>query len=357
MKKAISLFVLVSIFIFSSVLHAGTTEEMFRSLKGLSPKEREAKLVTEAKKEGTITWYSTTNNKVLQKFVDGFNKKYPGIEVLWVRGKSHLMVNRMSVESNAGKHLADITNSGASGTVHLVKRGLLIPVESPVRDAYDQEFKDKEGYWVNMSIFLCPFAYNTELVKAEEAPKSFADLLDPKWKGKMTLDTRPNRFIPSLLQEWGEERAMTYFKKLAAQEPVLVRGHTAAAQLLAAGQFHILIEPFVYSTLSLKHNGAPVDIVWQKEFVPGSHGAPLGLLKNAPHPYGALLLYEFLLSEKGQQVYIDVGRTPTRRGLKPKFPELIDINKRVRLSLIKPGAAEAHLKRVSGIMKKIFLRK
>ncbi len=208
-----------------------------------------------------------------------------------------------------------------------------------------------------MSIFLCPFAYNTELVKAEEAPKSFADLLDPKWKGKLSLDTRPNRFIPSLLQEWGENRAMDYFKKLAAQEPVLVRGHTAAAQLLAAGQHHVLIEPFAYSTLSLKHQGAPIEVTWQKEFVPGSHGAPIALLKEAPHPHAALLFYEFLLSEAGQQVYIDVGRTPTRSGLKPRFPELQDINKRARLSLIKPDEAAPLLNRVSSIMKEIFLKK
>jgi iron(III) transport system substrate-binding protein len=357
MKKRIGLSILFLTFVLSPSLWAGTAEEMFRSLKGLSPDARQAKLVDEAKKEGKITWYTTTNNKVVQKFVEGFNKLYPDIEIQWVRGKSHLLVNRMTAEAAAGKYLADITNSGASGTVLLINAGLLAPVESSIRDAYDKEFKDSDGYWVNMSIFLCPFAYNTELVKAEEAPKSFADLLDPKWKGKLALDTRPNRFIPSLLQEWGENRAMDYLKKLAAQEPVLVRGHTAAAQLLAAGQHHVLIEPFVYSTLNLKHQGAPIDVVWQKEFVPGSHGAPITMLKKAPHPHAALLLYEFLLSEAGQQVYIDVGRTPTRSGLKPRFPELQDINKRARLSLIKPEEAETYLTRVSSIMKEIFLKK
>ncbi|MFQ5903261.1 MAG: ABC transporter substrate-binding protein [Candidatus Binatia bacterium] len=357
MKKEIWIFILFSVFVMSSALRAGTAEEMFHSLRGLSPEERQAKLASEAKKEGSVTWYSTTSNSQLQKFMEGFNKKYPYIKLQWVRGKTHLLVNRMTAEAGAGKHLVDITNSGASGTQLLVQRGLLIPVESQIRDAYDPEFKDDKGYWVNMTVFLCPFAYNTDLVKPEEAPKSFADLLDPKWKGKMALDTRPNRFVPALLQEWGEERSMDYFKKLAAQEPILVRGHTAAAQLLAAGQFPILIEPFAYSTLRLKHQGAPIDIVWQKEFVPGSHGAPLAILKKAPHPHAALLLYEYVLSEEGQKIFVDVGRTPTRRGLQPKFPEVKEISKRVRLALIKPESAAGNLKRVSTIMKEIFLKK
>lgn len=357
MKIKVWVLFLLSVLVSSPPSMAGTVEEMFHSLRGLSPRAREKKISAEATKEGEVTWYSTTSNGQLEKFAKGFNARYPDVKVRWIRGKSHLLVNRMTAEARAGKSLADVTNAGASGTHLLIQRGLLIPVESAARDSYSPKFKDKAGYWVNMSVFLCPFAYNTSLVKQEEAPKSFSDLLDPKWKGKMSLDTRPNRFIPALLKEWGEERAMGYLKKLAAQDPTLVRGHTAAAQLLAAGQYHIIIEPFAYSTLRLKHQGAPIDVSWQKEFVPGSHGAPLAILNKARHPYAALALYEYVLSARGQKVFVDVGRTPTRNGLKPKFPELRNIAKRARLALIDPETGSTYLKRVSTIMKKVFLKK
>lgn len=357
MEKSIVRLVFLALLTLPSLSWGVTAEEMFRSLRGLSSEQRKVKIAEEAKREGKVIWYTTTSNSQNQKVVDRFNEKYPGVEIQWVRGKSHTLFNRIMAEAGAGKHLVDVSNAGSSVTLMLSKNGLFIPVETPLRDAYDPQFKDREGYWVSLYVLLAPFAYNTELVKKEDAPRSFASLLDPRWKGKMGLDSRPNRFIPALLQEWGKKRTSDYLKKLAAQEPALVRGHTAAAQLLAAGQFHILIEPFAYSTLRLKHQGAPVDVAWQKEFVPGSFSAAIALLKKAPHPHAALLFYEYLLSEDGQRVLADFGRTTTRRGLKPMFPELKDINQRARLALIKPENAEDNIRLVAKFMKELFLKK
>jgi iron(III) transport system substrate-binding protein len=199
---------------------------------------------------------------------------------------------------------------------------LIDPYLSPSRKGIAPEFMDKQGYWTTFYHLAVVLGFNTEKVKKDEAPKSYDDLLDPKWKGRMSLDQTDFHLFGTLFEYWGREKTLSYFRRLADNDPSMRRGKTLQAQILGAGEVHIAPWLYGYRPLQMKREGAPVDIALLQPVL--SVPTYLLLAKNATHPHSAALFLDWALSRDGIMKVLaeELGRGVPRTGYKDIFPEL-----------------------------------
>lgn len=179
--------------------------------------------------------------------------------------------------------------------------------------------------------------YNTRLVAARDAPRTYMDLLDPKWKGKLGMDADEGEWFTALISIWGKEKTVNYFRALVRQEPSLRRGHTLLAQLTAAGEFPVAVNLFGYRPLEMQLQGAPIEIVNADPVIARSWG--MFLARRAPHPNAGRLFIDYVLSVEGQNVIASFGRTVLRPGIKQKHPRLVE---GLKLYPVKPELGKDH---------------
>ena len=266
-----------------------------------------ATLEEAAKAEGQVVFYSSLNNEQIKTLVDRFQQKYPAIKASFYRGTSDRVLQRIK----AGRHTVDVFSAAGFQLQLLKESGLTdkyVPKES---SAYDSGFKDPEGHWVSVHSLLNSMAYNTNLVKASEAPKKIEDLLQPKWKGKIGIDVGD--------AEW----YANFLKGLAAQKVGLRNGHNLLAQLTAAGEFQVVLNTYAHIAARMKKQGAPIQWVFDEPVVTYVH--PIAVARQAPHPNAGRLFESFVLSEEGQKMLRDQGRIPSRRDVDAKVFSLKNI--------------------------------
>ena len=197
---------------------------------------------------------------------------------------------------------------------------LITPYRSPESKFIDRDMVDDEGYWTAYYVNPYVLGYNTKLVNKEDVPKTYEQLLDPKWKGKkISIDDSAYGFLAGLIRAWGKEKAVEYFKKFAAQEPVPQRGNTNRVQLTMAGEYPLIIAyaPTIQRETSKGH---PMDWV-PLEPVPVQVN-PMMLASKAPHPNAGKLFIDFLLSKEGQKMLVGFRRIPVREDVEPDPPRL-----------------------------------
>ncbi len=282
--------------------------------------QRMAELTEGAKKEGKVLWYSALtveeNNRLLKRFHD----KYPYIETALYRSNEQNILNRILVEAQAKRHLCDVTMvTGIVGET-LKKRGLLAEYLSPQRKFYPEGLKDPAGFWTDLTMSLNVVGYNTKLVPPGEAPKTWQDLLNPKWKRRMGMDDKAFYWFANMLKVMGEEKGLEYMKKLSQQDILFRTGRTLNAQILAAGEVSIGIALYNHRFEEMKPKGAPIEWVPIEPVVPEIH--PLGVSSHAPHPHAARLLVDFLLSREGQEMIASFYKIPSRIDVDPIIPRM-----------------------------------
>ena len=262
-------------------------------------------LIAAAQKEGKVVWYTTLIvNQAIRPLKDAFEKKHPGIELQYVRADEVPTAAKILEEGKAGRVQADIFD-GITNMIPLRRARLIAPYVPPSAGRYSADMKDPEGYWNALLLYVFTPGINTTLVPKAQAPKSYQDLLDPKWKGRMAWNPSSIAgaigFVGNILHSMGEERGMTYLKALAAQRVVNIEASARAIlDQVIAGEYAIGLMSFNHHTVISAQKGAPSD--WLAlEPVPVALDAA-GILENAPHPNAARLLIEFLTSEEGQQV-------------------------------------------------------
>ncbi len=298
------------------------TVEEVALLKG---PDRQKVLEQGAKKEGKLLWYSTLIvDQVVRPVKEAFEKEYPFIQVEYFRGNSERVAQRMITEYQAKRYDVDIVDGTGSPTM-VKKAGFLGRFFSPHLSEYPAELKDPQGYWGVTNVYFMTLGYNTRQVKSGEVPKSWDDLLNPKWRGKMMWSTSRGSgapvFVGNILTTLGKEAGMAYLQKMAKQN---VAKSTASARnvldLVIAGEFPIAINIFNHHTVISRKAGAPAE--WQPlEPVAGLVNT-VGLAKNAPHPHAAMLFLDFVLSKKGQSVFQRVDYLPAHPELPAKETEL-----------------------------------
>jgi len=275
------------------------------------------KLIDGAKKEGALVWYMSASIEDAKAILLAFSKKYPFIKTDFFRAGSARLFNRIMNEARAGKVLFDLVAVRGLETHQLVKAGLLQPYVSPESAAYPAGFKDAKGYWVDYFDAYNVIGYNTQLVARDQAPKSWEDLLDPKWKGKIALDEENFSWYGAMTQKWGKEKTQRYMRALAKQDIQLRNGQTLIAQLMAAGEFSVAMV-LAHRIEKMKEQGAPVEWVTTLDPVTASLH-PIGIAAKAPHPNAAKLFVDFILSKDGQQLLLSIERTPARPGIDTKM--------------------------------------
>ena len=294
-----------------SVFHLGF------SFRSVAQDSHTQKLIDGAKKEGALVWYMSASIEDAQAILLAFSKKYPFLKTDFFRAGSARLFNRIMNEARAGKVLFDLVAVRGLETHQLVKAGLLQPYVSPESAAYPAGFKDSKGYWVDYFDSYNVIGYNTQLVARDQAPKSWEDLLDPKWKGKIALDEENFSWYGAMTQKWGKEKTQRYMRALAKQDIQLRNGQTLIAQLMAAGEFSVAMV-LAHRIEKMKEQGAPV--AWVTTLDPVTVSLhPIGIAAKAPHPNAAKLFVDFILSKDGQQLLLSIERTPARPGIDTKM--------------------------------------
>lgn len=281
--------------------------------------DSERRLIEGAQKEGKMVFYTSVSTEYARALTLGFERKYPFIKTDIFRSGHEKILSRLNVEQKTGRFTADVVSVGEFEAYHLRKMGLIAPYKSPSAAAFPEGFKDPEGYWTDLYDNLIVMAYNTQKVKRDEVPKRYEDLLHPRWKGRMGLDTHDERWFANMLYLMGEDKGMALMEGLAKQEISMRRGRTLNTQLLLAGEFDLQITAYWYRVHLLKQSGAPIDWVAVEPVIVALH--PISLAAQAPHPNAARLFIDYVLSSEGQEVFAKKGRVAARPGIKPQgFP-------------------------------------
>ena len=281
--------------------------------------DRQKILIEGAKKEGKLMWYTTLIvDQVVRPVKEAFEKEYPFIQVDFYRGNSENLVRRMLAEYQAKRYDVDLVD-GTVSPVMVKRAGFLQPFYSPFFAEYPAELKDPQGFWGATNLYFMTLGYNTKMVKLSEVPKSYEDLLNPRWKGQMMWSTSRGSgapmFIGNVLTSMGQEAGKAYLQKLKTQN--IAKSTASNRQILdlvIAGEFPIALHIFNHHAYISKSAGAPVD--WYPIEPVTATIQTIGLAKNTPHPHAAMLLLDFVLSEKGQKVFQQSNYLPAH----PKVP-------------------------------------
>ena len=266
-------------------------------------------LIEAAKKEGQVIYYTSTDLPVAEKLAKAFEAKYPGIAVRVERTGAERVFQRIGQEYSSNIHAVDVVNSSDAAHFIVWKRdGILAPyVPEDVAKFYPAEHKDPDGQFASFRVWLSIIAYNTNLVKAEDAPKSFADLLDPKWKGKI-VKAHPgySGTIMTATYQMQRDLGWSFFEQLAKQNIMQVQSSADPPKKLDLGERAVMADGNEYNIFQMKEAGRPVEPVYATEGSPLIIG-PNGVFKDAPNPNAAKLFQSFSLSREAQQLIIDVG--------------------------------------------------
>jgi iron(III) transport system substrate-binding protein len=266
-------------------------------------------LIEAAKKEGKAAWYTAVDLPVAERIAKAFEAKYPGIAVRVERSGGERIFQRIGQEYASNIHAVDVVNSSDAAHFIVWKRdGILAPyVPQEVASHYPAEQRDADGLFASWRVWLCVIGYNTKLVKTDEAPRSFADLLDPKWSGKI-VKAHPgySGTIMTATFQMARDIGWPYFEKLSQQKVMQVQSSADPPKKLALGERAVMADGNEYNLVQLKEKGEPVEIVYPQEGTPLIIG-PSGVMKDAPNPNAARLLQSFMFSAECQQLMVDWG--------------------------------------------------
>ncbi len=266
-------------------------------------------LTEAAKKEGRVVWYTSVDVAVAEKVAKAFEAKYPGIDVRVERAGSERVFQRIGQEYSSRIHAADVINSSDAAHFIIWKRdGWLAPyLPEDVAKHFPSDHRDADGAYATWRASLSVIGYNTKLVKPEEAPKSFADLLDPKWAGKM-VKAHPSYSgtILTATFQIARDLGWDYLEKLSKQRILQVQSSTEPPKKLSLGERAVMADGNEYNMFLLKEGGHPVEIVYPSEGTP-LVVSPSAVLKNAPNPNAARLFQSYLFTAEAQQLVVDVG--------------------------------------------------
>ena len=273
-----------------------------------------------AKREGKLVFYTAMQPEDSTKLVDVFRARYPFIGATFFRAGSAPLLNRILTEARANRFLFDVVSGKVSDLLLLQKRNLLGSIVSPELAFYSDKFRDKQNRWTDLYNNYYTIAYNTQRVKASEAPARWEDLLDLRWQdGKITLDPRSYDWYFGMVSAWGGDRTAEFMRKLNLHKPAFRDGNVLIANLLAAGEFPVAIT-YAHLVERLRARGAPVEWISVRPMI----GAPIAIALAArpSHPNAANLFVDLALSKEGADLLNSMGRVPTRGDIAPSAKRL-----------------------------------
>jgi ABC-type Fe3+ transport system substrate-binding protein len=297
--------------------------------------DREQKLIEGARREGQVVIYAALiQNQAMRPLADGFSRKYPFVKITTWRADSEDIVQKAAAEVRANNVVADVIEGTGAGE-EAVAANIAQPFYAPAEAAFPEPYRDPNNLWAPTRLSYYSMAYNTRLVPPDKVPKSYADLLDPQWKGRIAWrigsSTGTPLFITNLRLAWGEEKARAYLDKLKDQKIVNFGAGSARTLVdrVIAGEYAIALNIFAHHPLISKAKGAPVNSQLMDP-VP-STAATMSIVKGLHHPYAALLLADYILSKEGQGIlakaeYFPVDpQVPPLASLAPVVPRIAGV--------------------------------
>lgn len=279
-----------------------------------------------AKREGQLVFYSGIPVPDAQAVLSALEKKYPFIKTTFYRATGPALVSRIQTEQRAGSHIWDVMNSTGFEPYVLLEQGYFAKHESIERKAFPDGHKDNEGFWATMYTSPMIVSYNTKLVSPAELPKDYADLSNPKWKGRLGLDASDFEWYANLRKIWGGDKAQKFLEGLRKQEVRLVQGRALLTELLSGGEIAILVNNFLQNSIEAKRKGSPVEMLALDPVI--SAAGLVGINKSAPHPNAAKLFVDFVLSKEGQELIVKTDRSSVRKDV---AGNPLDLIKNVRI--------------------------
>ena len=265
------------------------------ALAALTGAERQKRLAEGAKKEGVVSIYTSMPLDDMAALTSAFEAKY-GVKAKVWRSGSEKILQRGLLEAKANRFEVDVFETNSPETEVLSREKVLIAGNSPYLNELIPQAIPSHKEWIatRLNIFTC--AYNTKLVKKEELPKTYQDLLDPKWKGKLSVEADDSDWLAETVMKMGEEKGLALFREIARKNAVSVRkGHTLLSNLVASGEVPLALTVYNYKIEQMKNSGAPVD--WFALDPTIARPNANGVARNAPHPHAALLFQDFELTE------------------------------------------------------------
>lgn len=257
--------------------------------------DREKRLLEGARKEGGLTLYTSMVNKDIAQLAEAFQKKY-GVKVTFWRGSAQKVLQRTVTEARGGRNDVDVVQAPALVMEALHQEKLLQTLRSPLMRDLIPSALPSHGAWTGLRVYVYVQAYNTQKVRKEELPRTFDDLLDPRWKGRLGAEAKGQEWFRSVLQVMGEEKGLKLFRELVATNGVSVRsGNSLLNNLVISGEVPFALSVYSYMPEKAKAAGAPIDYIALQPTIAYSDG--IGVIQRAAHPHAAALFFDFMLSD------------------------------------------------------------
>jgi iron(III) transport system substrate-binding protein len=275
--------------------------------------DREQRLAEGARREGFLNLYTSLTVDDMAVLNAAFEKRYRVKVQMW-RANSEKIVQRALAEARAGRFDADVFESNAPSLEILHREGVLQAVRSPHHADLIPSAVPAHREWVGARLNVFVHAYNTKLVRKDELPASYADLLHPRWKGRLGIEVSDEDWFAAVVQSLGEEKGLKLFRDLVATNGLSVRrGHTLLTNLVAAGEVPFALTVYNFTAEQLKQKGAPLDWFVMPPAIARANG--VAVARRAPRPHAALLYYEFMISDEGQRILLNRDFVPASRNM------------------------------------------
>ena len=338
-----------------------------RSANALTPEEianyrgadRQQILLDGARKEGQVVLYSALIvNQMLRPLAAGFMKRYPFIKMTYYRADSEELLAKLSAETRANNVVADVFEGSGGGEI-AVEAGFTQAFYSPELESYPKIYLDPKSHLAPTRLSYFSIAYNTKQVAADKVPKTYEDLTDPQWQGKLAwpyANTGRYLFMINLRLAWGEERALAYFRKLSTQKIINFASGSARTLVdrVIAGEYPIAINIYAHHPLISAGKGAPVNTQLMDP-VPSASGS-LTVLKGAKHPHAAMLLTDFILSREGQEIMAKAEYFPARPDVEvaPQLASIVPKRAGYKENFVSPQQLKEQLESTDKIIQQLF---
>jgi iron(III) transport system substrate-binding protein len=269
----------------------------------LTGPDRQRILEEGARREGSVTIIGGLSQEMRVSLLEAFMKKYSFIKAEGQRFGSAATLQRVLAEHRAKSWRSDLVVS--SIVVELKEAGIVQPFRSPILESFPAELQEPDHLYASYRLAYHGIAYNTKLVSEAEAPKTYEDLLDPKWRGRIVWNDSASTGAPLLIlylrKIWGEAKTEDYLRKLGKQD-IVTRPNSLrnVLDLLIAGEHAVMLNAAFHHVAGSKAKGAPVEATMQEPVL--ARNNYVLLLKGAPHPHAAMLLIDFLVDEEAQRL-------------------------------------------------------
>jgi len=298
-------------------LSAQTAQPAGADLTAYGGADRMEKLVAAAKKEGSVAVYSSAAMDDMAALIAAFEKKY-GVKVRLWRASSENIVQRAVVEARGGRFDADVFETGAIAMESMQRERLFREIKTPALSALLPAAILPHREWIGTRFNIFVAAYNTRLIRKDELPKRYDDLLDRRWAGKLGVEAEDSDWFGGVVNALGEDKGLKLFRDIVAANGISVRkGHTLLANLVVTGEVPFALSAYAYKVEQLRKSGAPIDWFVIPPGVARFEGA--GVARRASHPNAAILFFEFMLTD-GQDILLARDFFPARANARP-LPE------------------------------------